>query len=295
MSRFRYLPTRCGAVAVLCAVILGVGDVRSEDKIFRKGSRTPTQGTILRVEDASVRIALPGGAGETAMQRAEIDRVEIVVPKDVEAGIKASLEGNSAASIKLLEPIYTQYRGLPQDWIEEMSIRLGESYLSAKDWTKAHALFAGFLKFYPKSPFHDNATSGNAECLFHSNQPEQAAKLLEAMIAERDKEVAVNDEQSRAMGRACVVLGRSLLASNKNETALEAFLKTTVLYYKDPSAVAEALYESSLLFDKMNNPSRARSQLETLVRDFPNSTISAEARKKLEASQKTAKPEESKP
>ena len=281
MSYFRNLPERLG-VAVLLALSVCGKDLSADDKIFRKGSDTPATGTILKVDETSVHISLPGGVGSTAIQRAEIERVEVTMPAAVQTGAKAALDGKADEAIKLLEPLYIQYRGLPQGWIEEMSIRLGEAYLAKKDWPKAGVLFTGFEKFYPNSDFRDAAISGEAECAFRLNKPEDATKLLERMVSEREKELAVTDEQSRALGRACVTLGRCLMATNKQDAALEAFLKTTVLYYKDPVAVSEALYESSMIFEKMNNLDRARGQLEDLLKEAPHSPLAAEAQKKLE-------------
>ncbi|MBI4027649.1 MAG: tetratricopeptide repeat protein [Verrucomicrobia bacterium] len=276
----RYLQCLTGVMGVLfftTDVLLAV------DKIYMKGSSTPTEGAILKVEDASVRVQL-GGVGETALQIANIERVEVSPrPATLPAGLKAAGEHKVQDAIKTLEPIYTQYRGLPEAWIEECSARLGEAYVAAQDWAKARELFVRFQKAYPQSELRDSIQSGMAQALFGLKQPEEALKLLEPLVAGLEKEATISDEQNRAIGRACVTLGHCYKAAQKDDQALDAFLKTTVLYYLDGNAVAEAQYESALLFEKMNNLARARGQLEDLLKESPGSAFAAEAKKKLDS------------
>lgn len=249
------------------------------DKIFLQGNSTPTVGTITKVDDASVSVDIPGGA--TAFQRAKIQRVEIAKPADLAAGLKAAQEGRGADAVKALEPIYTKYRGLPEPWIEEATARLGDSYLAVKEWAKARPLFAGLRKFYPQSAFKELALSGEAQALAGLNKPDDALKLIETMVEERSKEISVTDEQNRALGKAYVTIGRCHAAAKRDEQALDAFLHTTTIYYKDPSSVDDALFESALLFEKLENPGRARGQLTELISQFPSSPHIEDAKKKL--------------
>ncbi len=263
-------------LAMLMAVSLP-----AQDCLYKRGADAPVQGKIEKVDDNLIYIRL-GAAGTTTQPRAQIERVEIARPAEADQGLKAAEEGQAAAAIASLEPLYIHYRGLPQDWIEEISAHLGEAYVIAKDWTKAQALFAGFNKFYPQSHFRDLVLIGEAEALFAGKKMDEAQKCFEALLAEHEKEISVTDDQGRALGQACLRLGQIYAAADRTEEALESLLKTTTIYYQNPRAVAEALYESALMFEKLKDPARARGQLEELLKEFPNSPFTEQARKKLE-------------
>ncbi len=267
---------------VIVAQTLIMPGLPAAEKIFVKGNSTPTVGTITKVDDNAVYIDL-SGVGGTSLQRAKIERVEIPRPADLAAGLKASKDGKFADAVKTLEPYHVKYRGLPEPWVEEATARLGDSYLAVKDWAKARDLFLGMRKFYPQSEFKDLMTSGLAQALYGMSKPEDALKLLEPMVLEREKDESVGDEQNRALGKAYVTLGRCYAASKNNDQALNAFLSTTTIYYKDPVATSEALYESALVFEKMENLPRAKGQLEDYMRDFPGGPLAADAKKKLDS------------
>ncbi len=266
-------------VGVLAAQILVDVSLQAQDKIYLRRVEAPVVGTVEKVDEASVLLGLNGGY--TTIQRTNIRAVEISKPITLTAGFKAMEEGKIKEAIQILEPIYTKYRGLSEPWIEEISVHLGESYLTAREWGKAKNLFVEFFKFYPSSVFRDLAISGEGKALYSLNQKEDAARLLEGLLVEPEKEISVSDEQNRALGKACVTLGHCYLDAKKNEQALEAFLKTMTLYYLDRDAVAEAQYESALLFGKLNDPIRARDQLEDLIKEFPTSPFAVEAKEKL--------------
>jgi len=269
--------------ASLCvAGIFLAGTAFGEDRIFSQGSSTPTVGTITEVDDTTVKVTL-GAAGNTSLPRAKIERVEIAPPPGAEAGVKAFLRGDHKQAIKLLEPVFTKYRCLPQEWIEEISVQLGEAYNREGEWNKARELFLVFSRFYPKSRFGDVARSGEAQALMKTGKKDAARKILESLIKDLDGKTALSDDQNRALGRALVSFGQCCAEVNQNDQALDAFLKTITIYHLDPNAVAEALYESALVFEKMKNFPRAKGQFTDLLKDFPQGyPFLDEARKKLE-------------
>jgi predicted Zn-dependent protease len=264
--------------SLLSASLIACTSGFAQDRVYVKG--TETTGTITKVDDLSVFIQTTGD-GTLALQRGAIERVEIKKPATLASALKALEERKFTEAIQTLEPLHVKYRGLPEPWLEDATLKLGEAYLGTKDWVKARGIFAFFKKYYPKSPLLDIVVSNEAQALFSTQSLPEAAKLLEGMVSKHEKEVSVSDEQNRALGKAFVILGHCYLAGNKNEEALTAFLKTTTLYYMDAGAVAEAQYHSALLFEKMNQVSRARGQLEELIKESPNSPLAEEARKKL--------------
>jgi TolA-binding protein len=265
---------------LLAASILLIGTLSAADKIYLGKSLGPT-GEITKVDETTIYIKLDATA-TTAVSRSEVTRVEISKPEAFWNGITAVDDGKFSEGVALLEPFYVKYQGLPDSEIEQATLYLGKSYLEVKEWSKAKDLFTYFKKAYPKSLLIDSSVSGHARALLELDQADKAANLLEKLVEERAKESSVTDEQSRALGNAFVTLGLCYLKTEKNERALEAFLKTTTLYFQDKNAVAHALFESASLFEKMNNRERAMGQLEELIAEFSTSDLSAAAKKKLQ-------------
>lgn len=284
---------RKACFGILLAVLLGPHLGSAEDKVFQKGATDPAVGTIVKAEDASVQISVAGAV--MTIPRERIARVEIAPPASLKEGQDALKQNNWAQVVKAFEPLYIKYKGLPQDWIEDMSIHLGQAYVDAsvKEWGKGKDLAFAFRKFYPESQYLSLTKSIEARALVGLNRLADAKVILEELTkqaedeASKTKEGSVSDEQNRALGPAFVVLGKCYASANQDDKALEAFLKTTTIYYRDPAAVAEALWESAALFEKMKNLPRAKDQLEELVTNYAASPFAAEAKKKLESLKST--------
>ena len=94
------------------------------------------------------------------------------------------------------------------------------------------------------------------------------------------------------LGHACLRIGQIYAAMKQPEKALDSLLRTTTIYWQDPAATAEALYESAGIYEALRNPVRARGQLEDLLRDFSDSTLASKAREKLKSlpTSETAEP-----
>jgi len=239
-------------------------------------------GTILRVEKNQVYLQL-SAAGSTGIPLANIDHIEMGAPDAVSRGLKAAEEGRTAEALSLLEPAATQFSGLPARWMEEALLQVGQCHLKLKNWAKAKERCEQFRQAYPQSVRVDLAVAGEGEALYRLNQSEAAQKTLAALVQGHENDVALTPEQNKAMGRAFLVLGLCHLARQQDEQALQDFLSTTTLYDADPEAVAEAQFQSALLFEKMNNLPRARGQLEELLQAYPASVRVADAKKKLDS------------
>jgi outer membrane protein assembly factor BamD (BamD/ComL family) len=276
------LSIRFLALISLSAQLFWSGSLLAQDKVYKTTNSNATEGKITKVDDTQVFIQL-GEMGGTAVKRTELKAVEIPKPAAYEQGLKAWKDGKNEEFIAAFEPIHNQYYGLPQAWIEDVSVKLGQAYLKSKLWAKAVDVFTKLEKFYPQSPAKDVAISGEGEAAYGMGDKAKASSILETLIKEREKNLFVSNEQSDGLGKACVVLGRCYLDSNKLPQALETFLKVPVLYYVNPDAVAEAEYQAALIYEKMNNISRAKSQLEELLNDYPQSPFAAQAKKKIDS------------
>lgn len=278
------------AIALLATV--GFQTANAQDRVFRAAG-DPISGKIERVDDTKVYVTL--GAGSTTVDRAQVARVEVPRPAALDEAFAAMDKGKAADAIKGLDPAVQKYRGLPQDWIEEATARLGEAAVAAGDLAKARTTFADFQKFYPNSRFAGSIRAGEAEVLYADKKPEEALKRFEEIVAAKEKDLAPPDAEARMLGRACLRIGQIYAAMKQPEKALDSLLKTTTIYWQDPAAFAEALYESAGAFEALRNLPRARGQLEDLLellRDSPESALASRAREKLKSlpASETAEP-----
>jgi tetratricopeptide (TPR) repeat protein len=267
--------------AVALAAAAGLPPAGAQDKIFRVSGGDPLVGKIERVDDTKLQVTL--GAGSTTVDRAQVARVEVARPEGLDEAFAAFEKGRAAEAAKALDPLVQKYRGLPQDWIEEATVRLAEASVSAGDFAKARATFADFQKFYPQSRFAEAARAGEAEVLYADKKPEEALKRFEAIVAAREKELAPPEADARVLGHACLRIGQLYAAMRQPEKALDSLLRATTIYWQDPATTAEALYESALAYEAMRSPARARAQLEDLLRDHPDSALASKAREKLKS------------
>ena len=109
------------------------------------------------------------------------------------------------------------------------------------------------------------AQVGKAACLVKQMKQEEALKLIEEVI----KTTSV--DESRAMSEAYVLQGDCLQSQQKMKEAAIAYLHVPVLFPKEKSAHAEALYHLAKISGAIGQPDRAAEAREDLLSQFPNS------------------------
>lgn len=109
------------------------------------------------------------------------------------------------------------------------------------------------------------ATIGKAQCLGETGKPDEGVKMLEEVIAKNDP------QDAKLFARTYNALGACHLKANRDKDALLAFLHTDVLFYADGEAHAEALYNLTELWTKMNKADRATEARRTLRERYAGS------------------------
>ena len=128
------------------------------------------------------------------------------------------------------------------------------------------------------------AQVGQAACLVKQTKHDEALKLIDEVI----KTTSV--DEARAMAQAYVLQGDCYQTQQKLKEAAIAYLHVPVLFPKEKSAHAEALYQLHKISAAIGQPDRAAEARDDLLANFPNS----EWAKKLADAGGTAteKPEE---
>jgi tetratricopeptide (TPR) repeat protein len=102
--------------------------------------------------------------------------------------------------------------------------------------------------------YKQQAVVGRAVCLAETGKPDEAISLIYGA----DGVIANNDpKDTKLMARAYNALGIAYEKANKKKDAILAFLHTHLLYFQEPDAHAEALYNLAHLFQDTNNSERS--------------------------------------
>lgn len=112
---------------------------------------------------------------------------------------------------------------------------------------------------------HSEAQVGKAACLVKQTKFDDALKLIDEVI----KTTSV--DESRAMSEAYVLQGDCYQAQNKLKEAAIAYLHVPVLFEKEKSAHAEALFHLAKISGAIGQPERANEARADLLERFPNS------------------------
>jgi tetratricopeptide (TPR) repeat protein len=117
-------------------------------------------------------------------------------------------------------------------------------------------------------PLKQQAIVGRAMCLAETGKPDEAI----ALIVDPKGVINTNDpKDSKLMARAYNALGTAYAKASKKKEAILAFLHTDLLYFQDPDAHAEALYNLANLFQETNKSDRSLEARNTLKQRYAGS------------------------
>jgi tetratricopeptide (TPR) repeat protein len=259
--------------------VLVCWNVGAQDKVHTQQGAVH-DGRVMKVDADGVWIDL--GGAQSKIRRADIVRVEIPLPAEAREAFELHHNGKFSAAIPKLEAILARYEGLPQDWIEQVGYQLADCHLQTGNSSKALQLFERTEKFFPDSPRVATSVAGRARAAFGLKDYEGAIKLLEPMVAEKEKVLGLTDADKNDLASAYLTLGECQLAQGLKPKALESFLKVTALYYVNAAAVSESLYWSGVIFEETNNLPRAAGQYKDFLKSTAGSPRSEDARSRLQ-------------
>lgn len=121
--------------------------------------------------------------------------------------------------------------------------------------------------------YKQQAVVGRAVCLAETGKPDEAIALI---TDDKTGVIATNDpKETQLMARAYNALGTAYSKAGKKKDAILAFLHTDLLYFQDPDAHAEALYNLANLFQDTNKPDRSIEARNTLKQRYVGSVWEA--------------------
>lgn len=111
----------------------------------------------------------------------------------------------------------------------------------------------------------NEARLGLALCQIKQGSPAEAVKIAESVIEETDP------DQSNVQAQAFLRKGDALVALEKQQQAVIAYLSVDLLFGNEPEQHAEALYHLSSLWSQVGKADRASDARARLKSQYPNS------------------------
>lgn len=169
----------------------------------------------------------------------------------------------------LAEKTYQKLEQAPwADYKMRAKVSVAESQLAQKKFTDALGNYKQVAEASINTPEANRqkqfAKVGMAVCTADS-APDQGVKLVEEIIREGDP------QDMELFGRAYNALGACHMKAGRNREALMAYLHTDILFYRDPEAHAEALYNLNKLWLEQKNSERALRADQTLKSSYGGS------------------------
>jgi TolA-binding protein len=270
------------AAAMVVAAPLLVGPLRADVFVVRDANgRSVVTGEVVRVttQDVILKIA----AGEIPVHRADIERMEVARPADVDKAIAALRAQQYADAVKLFKPAVDRYGGLDVAWVQDAVIGLGHAYLGAKDFVSAKKMFDAFKAVYPASPKVASTEVSMIRIQIEQKNYGPASEALHKILDPLRSKQALNDAEEYAMAEGLLLLGECDLAADKTDDALDDYLAVFTLFDADPSLSAEAKFKAAQIFEKLKKWKRAKGSYDDVVKNWPDSPFAPEARKHLAA------------
>jgi len=222
---------------VSCLLLASALTVSAQDKLTLS-SGVVQEGAIVKVDANNVTLRM--AAGEIAFPRKDITKIEIKKPAEVDAALKAPETKKFAEAIPVLKAVTERYLNLPEPWVQQAWAVLGDSQAASGQWTAAITTYTKLLEMFPQGAYAVKAKVGLSQGLVQEKKYGDAQKLLETAIEPLRKQLIVSPEENFFLGTAMIVLGDCYQQQGELAKALDCYLSTVVLYYRDENAVREA-------------------------------------------------------
>ncbi len=177
--------------------------------------------------------------------------------------------GNLAMSLGKFDSAVKYYEKIANSKAQRVSaegaLLLGDAWILKGDAGKAKAMYQRCAKAAdPRLKAIGQLCL--ASCATKQNKGgDKTVAVIEKVIEEYDS------SDVELFARAYNALGEAYLAAGKTESALDAYLHTDLLFYRDSGKHAEALFQLSKLWTAVNKPSEASRAKKLLKQRYPAS------------------------
>jgi tetratricopeptide (TPR) repeat protein len=223
-------------VAVSIAILAGAAaNSRAQDAIALKNGQT-REGKIVGVKGGNVLLLI--GSSTAGIPLAEVTEIRMSTPPEFEAAAAKLAAGDAKGSLAGLQKLNDTFAGLPTPWAERAAAMLGDAKLAAGDTEGAKQAYEQFSKTYPQAT--SLADLGMARLAVDAGQYDEAAKLLETVLAKSPETAFPSPADGPALAQGHYLLGRVREAADDKQGALEHYLKASAIFPFDANAATTA-------------------------------------------------------
>ena len=231
-----------------CLLLMAALSVSAQDKVTLSNGAV-REGTIVKVDASNLTLKM--AAGEIALPRKDISQIEIQKPAEVDAALKAAEAKKCADALPALKAVTDKYTSLAIPWLQQAHVAMADCLIATGQWPGAVDAFKKLLEYYPKTSYALKAKVGLGQALVHEGKYDEALKLIEEATQPLRKELTVSADDNRFLGTAMIVLGDCYQAKGDLDQAIDCYLSTVVLYYRDKEAVQQAQQKADKLKEKI--------------------------------------------
>jgi tetratricopeptide (TPR) repeat protein len=232
----------------ICLLLATALTGSAQDKI-QMTSGAVHEGAIFKVDAATVTFRM--AAGDVAFRRTDIARVEIQRLPQVDGALQAVQTKKCAEAIPVLKAVTDRYLNLDVPWLQQAWAVLGDCQAATGQRAAATETYKKLLELYPLSSYALKARIGLGQGLASEKKYDEALALLEPVLQPLREQLLVSPADNYFLGQAMIVLGDCYQQKGELTKALDCYLSTVVLYYRDPEAVAEAQRKADELKEKL--------------------------------------------
>ncbi len=223
-------------VAAAIAILMGaVAPAPAQDAVVLKSGLT-REGKIVGVSGGNVRLQI--GASTAGIPLAEVADIRMVTPAEFDTAASKLAAGDAKGALASLQKLNDTFSGLPAPWAERTAAMLGDAKLATGDTAGAKEAYEQFSKAYPQAT--SLANLGRARLAVDAGQYDEAAKLLESVLAKSPEIAFPSPADGPALAQGHYLMGRVREADNDKQGALEHYLKASAIFPFDANAATTA-------------------------------------------------------
>lgn len=234
-------------------------------RIKKVGIVTPFQGKARWLKSSKLyKIRIKAGNTETemAIPGDEVESVEAVKPKELDAAAKMVQAGQHAAAIPVLEKIADRY--FMFQWDVEATRWLAEAYMGTGNKSKALTAVRDLEKANPSALLAGGFFKVYCTVLLENNLMADLNKAIDAQIA--------MSESRESQAVAQLMRGDiQMKKGNYKDALLEGYLRTVVFYQNIKQIQPEAMYKAMLCFKELGDTGKADKMRKKLMAEYPTS------------------------
>lgn len=235
----------------LCALCFTNFNALAQDKIVTANGRAQNT-KILGVSGANIQVQV--GSGVVGIPLASVASVVMAPPAEVAEAQKAFAARDYPKALALVQAVAAKYMGLPVAWACQNASLLGDIHVELGQLKEAEAAYNAFRRAYPKAG-SVQVDVGMARIALSRKAYDEASAKLEPIAAKARENPLAPSPDAVAYSQTFLLLGEIAEARSQPVAALENYLRTVTIFYRDANSVQKAQERADAL--RKQDPSLA--------------------------------------